>query len=499
MHPYLAPHNRPAALAAALVASLAAVAPCARAQHTRHAVTDTTVKQMPGMPGMPGMPAAPRPAPTLRAVADTAAHAAMPTMAMARAPLDIPMRRRGSGTSWLPDASPMYAAHSMLGGWDVMLHGLAFLQYDDQQSKRGDRQLGSVNWGMAMATHALAGGTLSLSGMLSAEPFTVGARGYPLLLQSGEAYHGVPLHDRQHPHDLFMELAAKYDHVMTPDAAVFVYAAPVGEPALGPVAFPHRPSAANDPLAPIGHHWQDATHISFGVLTAGVYTRMVRLEGSVFNGREPDENRTNFDYRGRSLDSYAGRVTVNPSDRWSVSASYGYLKSPEALAPDESVHRMTASVLYGRPLGMTGDWSSAFIYGGNKHPEDARVANSYLAETNVDLDGRNTVFGRGEIVEKTGDDLALGTGARLYTVGELTLGYVRELATVFGGSLGAGVAGTANFIPSSIDPVYGTRAPLGVAVFLRLRPGRMKMSGAMHGPTSPDMPGMRTMSHAHGR
>lgn len=491
MHTYLRPHHRPFALAAALVASLAAVAPPARAQHAHHDGADTTMKPMPGMPGMPK----PRPDTSPRARRDTMARGKMPPMSMAPAPLGIPMQRKGSGTSWLPDASPMYAAHSMLAGWDVMLHGLAFLQFDDQQSRRGDRQLGSVNWGMAMATHELAGGAFSLSGMVSAEPFTVGARGYPLLLQSGEAYHGVPLHDRQHPHDLFMELAAQYDHVVTPNAAVFVYAAPVGEPALGPVAFPHRPSAANDPLAPIGHHWQDATHIAFGVLTAGVYTRTVRLEGSIFNGREPDENRTNFDYRGRSLDSYAGRVTVNPSDRLSVSASYGYLKSPEQLNPHESVHRVTASTLYDRPLGMTGNWSSAIVYGGNKPLGDSRFSNSVLAETNVDLDGRNTVFGRAETVEKTGDDLAVTPPDARFTVSELTLGYVRELVPVLGGSLGAGAAGTVNFVPGSLEPAYGSRTPLGVAVFLRLRPGRMKMGGAKHGSSSPAMPDMPGMSH----
>src|SRR5213593_4131529 len=171
------------------------------------------------------------------------------------------------------------------------------------------------------------------------EPWTIGARGYPLLLQSGESYGGTPLHDRQHPHDLFMELAALYERPVGRDLGLSVYLAPVGEPAVGPVAFPHRPSAADDPLAPISHHWQDGTHITFGVVTAGVFTRDVKLEASWFNGREPDENRTDFDYAGRRLDSYSGRLTVNPGPRWSFSAWYAYLKSPEGLHPDESLHR----------------------------------------------------------------------------------------------------------------------------------------------------------------
>jgi hypothetical protein len=410
-------------------------------------------------------------------------------MAMPASPLDLPMARLGSGTSWLPDASPMYAAHSMLGGWNVMLHGVAFLQYDDQGSTRGDRQLGSVNWGMAMAQHALAGGQLSLRTMASAEPFTVGARGYPLLLQSGEAYRGEPLHDRQHPHDLFMEIAAQYDRAIARDVAVSLYAAPVGEPAIGPVAFPHRPSAMDNPLAPIGHHWQDATHVAFGVVTAGMYTRAVKLEGSVFNGREPDENRTNFDYRGRSLDSYAGRITVNPSARLSLSASYAYLKSPEQLHPEESLHRVSASALFDRPIGASGNVASALVYGANAHA-GAPVSNSVLAETNVALDTRNTMFARAELVQKTREDLVIpdvvvfAAGANEASshhrrgVGELTLGYVREIAKVGGGSLGLGAAGTVNTVPDVLRPAYGSSAPVGAAVFLRLRPGAIHSAAA---------------------
>ena len=427
---------------------------------------------------------------------------AMPAMPMGSEPLGIPMQRMGSGTSWVPDATTMHASQTMLSGWDVMLHGVAFLQFDDQGTRRGDKQLGSVNWGMIMAGHDLAGGRLNLRGMMSAEALTVGSRGYPLLLQSGESYNGQPLYDRQHPHDLFMEIAAIYDHAIGDNLAVSLYAAPVGEPAIGPVAFPHRPSAANDPLAPIGHHWQDATHISFGVLTGGIYTRTVRLEGSIFNGREPDQVRTNFDYKGRSLDSYAGRLTVNPTENWSLSGSYAYLKSPEQLHPEVSVHRISTSVLYGRPFGVSGDWASALIYGANKHSGESSLSNSLLAESNLALDQLNTVFTRAEFVQKGPEDLpgsstitpppslAQGTGSSgfaltnpsssiRYDVGELTLGYVRELVPVSGGSLGLGVAGTVNMVPAALKDVYGTRTPLGATIFLRLRPGVMHMGQHM--------------------
>jgi hypothetical protein len=312
----------------------------------------------------------------------------------------------------------------------------------------------------------------------------VGARGYPLLLQSGEAYQGDPLHDRQHPHDLFMELAALYERPVAKNLAISLYAAPVGEPALGPVAFPHRPSAAGDPLAPLSHHWQDATHISFGVLTAGIFTRSFKLEGSLFNGREPDEHRYNFDYAGRSLDSWAGRLTVNPDAHWSLSASYGFLQSPEELRPDESQHRFTASVLHSLAMGADGSWSSALIYGANKH-EGGDWEGSITAETNLAFDGRNEVFARVNFVRKSAEDLVVGPDpVEEFDLGGLVLGYVRELAEVRGVSIGAGARGALNLIPAGLEPAYGTRTPAGLAVYLRLRPAGMEMGDA-HGMEHP--------------
>src|SRR5207253_1796587 len=265
---------------------------------------------------------------------------------------------------------------------------------------RGDDRVVAIDWAMLAAGRSVGSGRLVLRSMLSSEPWTVGARGYPLLLQSGESYAGAPLHDRQHPHDLFVELAALYDRPVARDLALSLYVAPVGEPALGPVAFPHRPSAAGDPLAPLGHHWQDATHITYGVITAGLFTRSAKLEASWFNGREPDEIRTDFDYAGRRLDSYSARLTVNPGPRWSVSAWYAYLRSPEALNPDESLHRIGASALTTQPVGTGGTWSSAVIYGANAQIGTGRLASSVLVESTVDLDGTNSLFGRVEYVRK---------------------------------------------------------------------------------------------------
>src|SRR4029453_18668658 len=202
---------------------------------------------------------------------------------MPERPFGIPMTRMGSGTTWLPDASAMRAWHVTTGSWMLMVHGDAFLQYDHQGGPRGADQVGSINWAMLMAMRQLGGGTLHLHGMLSAEPLTIGAQGYPLLLQSGETYQGEPLHDRQHPHDLFMELSALYERAISRRIGVMLYVAPVGEPAIGPVAYMHRPSSLNDPFAPLAHHWTDATHITYGVVSAGLFTKHVKLEGTLFN------------------------------------------------------------------------------------------------------------------------------------------------------------------------------------------------------------------------
>ena len=366
------------------------------------------------MPGMPDTAAANR---------DTVAAHGAPTMGdMAErmaGVLGIPHTRLGSGTSWLPEASPHYGWHVVRDGWSLMVHGVAYAEYDRQLGVRGDDQFGSINWGMLMAMHSLWGGMLHLHGMMSAEPATIGSEGYPLLLQSGESYHGEQLHDRQHPHDLFMELSAMYEHPIAQNLALSLYAAPVGEPASGPVAFPHRPSAASDPLAPLGHHWQDATHITYGVMTLGMFSRTWKVEGSIFNGREPDEHRT--DIETRRLDSYAARIFYNPNVNWSYSASMAYLASPEVLHPEESVHRYSASIMNTRLFGARGQWSSSIVYGANA-VSGAPLANSALAETDLSIDGVNTFFGRAEYVQKSAQDLAVADESELrrYDIGALT-------------------------------------------------------------------------------
>ncbi|HYU90501.1 MAG TPA: hypothetical protein VE966_08655 [Gemmatimonadales bacterium] len=394
------------------------------------------------------------------------------SMNMNEGPLGIPESRMGSGTSWLPDASPMHAAHYMLGRWTLMVHGRGYFQYDWQGGARGSCQLGIVNWAMGAATRPLGAGQLQLRAMLSAEPWTIGSRGYPLLVQSGETYRGAALHDRQHPHDLFMELAALYERPVARNVGLSLYLAPVGEPAVGPVAFPHRPSAADDPLAPISHHWQDGTHITFGVVTVGVFTRVVKLEASWFNGREPDDHRTGFDYAGRRLDSYSARWTVNPGQRWSIAAWYGYVKSPEVLHPDESLHRYGVAALTTQPFGRHGQWASALIWGANDPIGAGQASNSVVLESGVDFDKKNAVFGRAEYVRKSAADLGIASVPPTadYDVGALALGYLRTVGSVAGLATGVGARGSINFVPSSLEGEYGGRTPVGLAVYVRLQP-----------------------------
>ena len=375
--------------------------------------------------------------------------------------------QEASGTSWQPAASPMHGHHSMLGDWTLMTHYNAFLAYEDQSGARGDDQINSVNWLMLMANKRDDENDFTFRGMFSLEPFTTTRKGYPLLFQSGEAYRGEPLIDRQHPHDLFMELAARYRRLVSPDTAVSLYVAPSGEPALGPSAFPHRLSAMDNPAAPISHHWLDSTHISFGVLTLGVAKKKWQLEGSWFNGREPDDDR--WDIERPKLDSYSGRFTWNPSEEWSAQISHGYLKSPEELHPDESVHRTTASVLHLTKLPDGSHLATTFGWGRNAGNQ---ATNAFLIEPSY-MTEKYTVFGRAEYVQKTGEELGLEPESRKIPVKQLTLGASRELLKKQPYQLALGASVTYSFKPDDLDGLYGDH-PVGFWVFLRLRPAAME-------------------------
>src|SRR5262245_49549549 len=286
-------------------------------QHEHHMMSDTIPKKKDTMPMKKGMD-------NMRM--DTMDHSmhnmhSMPSHAYSRS---LPMSRNGSGTGWNPDASPMYMWMKSGNKTDWMCHGNIFLRYTNQDifksGSRGDGEFSAPNWFMAMMNRKVGTrGLLNATAMISLDPITEGGNGYPLLFQSGETYKGQRLIDRQHPHDLFSSLSIGYTQMLNKNIDVFAYVGYPGEQAMGAPAFMHRVSSMNDPDAPLGHHWQDATHITFGVGTLGFRYKNFKGEGSVFTGREPDEDRYGFDKA--KFDSYSYRLSFNPTENWALQFS----------------------------------------------------------------------------------------------------------------------------------------------------------------------------------
>jgi hypothetical protein len=381
------------------------------------------------------------------------------------------MNREGSGTSWLPDSTPMYGRMLMFGDDMLMLHGAIFPRYLNANTRRGDDRIDAPNWFMAMYSHPLGeNAQLGFRGMMSLDLLTEGGRGYPLLFQSGETWNGNALHDRQHPHDLFDEISVSYSQKFGPDFSAYLYAGYPGEPALGPPAFMHRLSAMDNPDAPLSHHWQDSTHVTFGVVTLGLVWRDFKIEGSTFKGREPDERRYDFDEP--KLDSFSGRLSWNPTKDLALQVSHGYMHSPEELEPDANRHRTTASLIYNRALGPDSNWSNAIVWGQNR--DGGSKTRSVLLETNYQR-GRDTVYARFEHVEKPGHELVLDEvdHERVFPVNAYTLGYVRDLSHGKGIDVGLGGQFTINDIPGDLERYYGDGVPFSFQVFLRVRPSLM--------------------------
>ena len=311
------------------------------------------------------------------------------------------MSREASGTSWQPDNAIMEGPQEMSGPWMLMAHGTFTGVYTDQTGPRGKSQVFNESMLMFMGRRDIGANEISGELMVSLEPLD-GARGYPLLFQTGETANGRdPLVDRQHPHNLLMEVAASYSRTLSNTASVFLYAGPVGEPALGPPAYMHRESSEDNPDAPLTHHWLDATHISFGVATLGIVWENWKLEASSFNGREPDEHRYSVQFR--SFDSSSVRLSYNPTENLSLQVSTGRLASPEQLQPDTSVQRTTASLIYDRSI-RSAHWQTTFAWGRNA-PSSQVHTDGYLLESALRFRGRHTVFARYEHVVK--DELFL--------------------------------------------------------------------------------------------
>lgn len=329
------------------------------------------------------------------------------------------------------------------------------------------------NWIMGMGQRRIGNrGQFRFSVMLCLDPITVGGAGYPLLFQSGETWQGQPLVDRQHPHNFFSELSIGYTHMISRDMDVFVYLAMPGEPALGPGAFMHRISAFNNPDAPLGHHWQDATHIIFGVATLGFRYNIFNLEGSVFTGREPGEERFGFD-RPR-FDSYSARLSVNPTPALALQVSSSYIVSPEVTRPDENVRRTTASAIHAYQLGTNSFLNTSLIWGHNfsagHHNE-----HSVLLESNLQFP-RWAAYGRYEWLQKSVEELNLeeeiyGHGT-VFNINALTLGLNYNFLQLANTNFTLGLQGTIFVSDDQLADLYG-KNPKALQTFIRIYPGLM--------------------------
>jgi hypothetical protein len=396
----------------------------------------------------------------------TTPSTAMPPMTMTGAFGPYAMSREASGTSWQSESTPDGGLHFMAGPWMLMAHGYLDAIYDNQGGPRGNDKAFSASMGMLMAQRPLGeDGTLGLRAMMSLDPL-MGANGYPLLFATGETNNGrEALVDRQHPHDLFMELSASYSLKLSDENSVFVYAGLPGEPALGPPAFMHRFSGMDNPEAPITHHWLDSTHITYGVVTGGYIQGRWKIEGSVFRGREPDQHR--YDIEGPRLDSVSARLTFNPTPNWSLQTSWGYLKSPEQLTPNIDENRLTASGTYNLPFGDN-VWATTFAWG-RKMNHPGHTLDGFLLESEVVLHDTHTFFAR---AERVAEDELFEDGPLLdqvFTVEKLSLGYIRDFHLDEHLKLGIGGLVSRYDYPSTLDRAYGD--PTSYMIFLRLKLG----------------------------
>jgi len=383
------------------------------------------------------------------------------TMNMDQSPMGpFPASQDGSGTSWVPAASRMGGVHVMRGEWMFMGHALINAVYTDQGGPRGGEKTFISGMVMGMAQHPLGDGTLAFRAMLSPDPF-MGKSGYPLLMAVGETANGRdPLIDRQHPHDLFMELAASYSHPVGENGSWFVYAGLPGEPAFGPPAFMHRASGLDMVEAPITHHWLDSTHITFGVVTAGFTWDKWKIDASRFRGREPDQNR--FDIETGDLDSSSARISFNPTANWAFQTSWASIKSPEGLEPDHDERRVSLSGMYVRPFGDHGTFAATAAWA-RKDKVPGPAMDAALLEAELMPNNAWTVFGRAEEAQQ--DELSGVEHGPIYTVRKLSLGAIRDFRVSEKVKVGLGAQVGAYDAPKAL----GYDSPTSGTVFLRLK------------------------------
>lgn len=440
----------------------------------------------------------------------------------ARTLIDTIEQHSTSGTSVQPASTPTAMWMGTHDGWRFMLHGQAFIADTQQQADppRNRDAFFSTNWIMPMAQHNFGRrGLLTVRAMFSLEPATISARNYPELFQQGETAYGAPIIDGQHPHDFLMELAALYDVKLSRNALLSFYAAPVGDPAVGPTAYPHRLSASEDSIAALGHHQEDSTHIAFNVLTGGLTYRWARIELSGFHGAEPTEARWHLapSPNGHAIDSVATRLTLSPTPDWSGQYSIAHITSPEALYPHEDQQRQTASVMYHHtfrakqmpPMKMDNmagepsmqmarasahsqsttsetsmqmapepaiDLATTLVCGRTRSLSDNSKENSYLAEALLRFASRNYVWTRIENAGRSNElELTPGTAlppgfveSPIGHVAAFTFGYDRDF--ILGPHLLAapGAQITVYRTPAPLQSIYGA-TPTAEQFFIHFR------------------------------
>ncbi len=376
--------------------------------------------------------------------------------------------REGSGTSWMPESSPMFMKMlPSVGGFELSTMGTIQAGYVSDGGKRGANQFFTDSMIMLMGRRETGGGTLGVDFMTSLDPVINGVTGVPDLFQTGETAHGVPIVDRQHPHNLFSELAASYSHPLFKDWSGFVYGGPVGEPALGNGMFLHRPSGFEVPEAPISHHWFDSTHISFGVITLGlVYNEQWKFEGSVFNGHEPGENR--YEIGPIALNSESGRISYNPGRDWSLGASYGFSELTGSPVPRRWRAPAYRRAYISHQFANGDSIATAAYFGQNIAPGNQAPSNAWLGEATY-FHARDSIFARFERVDK---DELYNVPSGNYTINKLVFGDVHTFCKRDQLDYGVGAYAGVYSFPSSLIAYYG-RNPITLGVFLRLRPGKM--------------------------
>ena len=375
------------------------------------------------------------------------------------------MTREASGTSWQPDSSVHAGLFMMQDDWMLMGHALLNGVYDWQQGARGDTDTFLSGMFMGMATRHFDSDTLQFRAMLSPEPL-MGKSGYPLLLATGETANGTtPLIDRQHPHDLFMELSATYAHAFSAADSVFVYTGLPGEPAFGPPAFMHRQSILDSPEAPTTHHWLDSTHITYGVITTGFVHESWKIEVSRFRGREPDEFRYNIETG--TLDSTSARLSWNPAPQWALQTSWAHLVSPEQLEPSKDQDRVSASAIYTLAIGAHAWWSTTLAWGSRRSTGEHSLS-AYMIESAVKPTELWTVFARAER-EHNNELNGLGSPQVAALVAKTSIGVIRDFRVADHVKIGVGALYAFNFVPPTLSTLYGGSDPQGAMAFIRLK------------------------------